>query len=434
MADVDTGMDMAKMKQLLAVSKKQPINCAVGVTKTGAVMMLDKIKPPKSLVKDLEKKFHDMKTPNWGTAFVDTDEDPKLVILTLEKAPAGIGRKLKKTLKGTGFSKVEIRGEDGTVAEKVGEEEEEGAEAAGGQAAATAAAPPAPDAAAAPATSEAEAEPDASAATNASAAPDASAAADTMDAAAEPAATEQAAAAEEPAAPAAAASGLDPAMLTRRLTDLVKQMVPILTADPARGQGLKALAMQAQSALKSGDMEHAQSAIGDFQTALSGPASPASGADGAAAAAPAASPAPAAAAANGAAPPNMAALGKAKLAWSAARKKMESEVEKLHAEMTKHYKDHGFGGELDKFFSAKVEPMMNNLDESLVQKLDEVTKNTDPAAHTKLVGEAKTIIKGYEAYLAGEPIIKKLDENPFVPLAIGKTLTATLEALSRAVV
>ena len=418
MADVDTGMDLAKMKQLLAVSKKQPINCAVGVTKTGAVMLLDKIKPPKSLVKDLEKKFKDMKTPNWGTAFVDTDEDPKLVILTLEKAPAGIGRKLKKTLKGTGFSKVEIRGEDGSVAEQIGEEEEEGADAAGGQTAA--AAPAAPDAAASPDTAAAE--------TPAEPAPPAEAAAPDASAGAEAAPSET-----PPAAPAAA--GPDAGALTRQLTNLVKQMVAIMGSDPARGQGLKALATQAQSALKAGDMEHAQSAIGDLETAISqsssepAPASADAGANGAAPAAPAAP-------ANGGAPaaPNMAALGKAKLAWSAARKKVESEVDKLHSEMTKHYKDHGFGGELDKFFAAKVEPVMTNLDESLVKKLDEVTKNTDPAAHTKLVGEAKKIIKGYESYLAGEPIIKKLDDNPFVPLSIGKTLTATLEALSRAVV
>ena len=250
------------------------------------------------------------------------------------------------------------------------------------------------------------------------------------------AAPDAAEAASDPAAPAAAGAGQDAGALTRQLTDLVKQMVTVMGTDPARGQGLKALATQAQSALKSGDMDHAQSAIGDLRTALGQPASPDTGAAAGTPAAPASAangaPAPNTAAPNTAAP-NMAALGKAKLAWSAARKKVESEVGKLHAEMTKHYKDHGFGGELDKFFSAKVEPMMTNLDESLVKKLDEVTKNTDPAAHTKLVGEAKTIIKGYESYLAGEPIIKKLDENPFVPLSIGKTLTATLEALSRAV-
>ena len=62
-----------------------------------------------------------------------------------------------------------------------------------------------------------------------------------------------------------------------------------------------------------------------------------------------------------------------------------------------------------------------------------MSKNTDPAQHAKLVVEAKKIIQGYESYLASEPLIAKLDANPFVPLAIQKTLTATLTTLSKVV-
>jgi hypothetical protein len=123
-------MDTADMKKLLIVSKRQPVHCGVGMTKDGVVLLLDKIKPPRALVKDLEKQFPDMKSPHWGTAVVDTDEDPKLVILTLNKAAPGMARRMKKTLKGTGFTKVEIHLEDGSVADKVGEEDEEGAEGA----------------------------------------------------------------------------------------------------------------------------------------------------------------------------------------------------------------------------------------------------------------------------------------------------------------
>ncbi len=420
MAAPDTGMDPVKMKAMLAASKREPVNCALGQTKTGAVMMLDKQKGPKMLLKELEKKFSDLKAPNWGTASVDVDEDPKLVILVLEKPPAGVAKKLKLTLKGTGFSKVEIRKPDGSVAEKVGEVEgPDEADAAGAPAGPAAAGAASPDDA--PAAGAPEAAADAPDAAEAAPAPPAAEAAP-----APPAAPEPPQAAAAPAPP----SGPDPAALTRQLTDLVKQMVPLLGADPARGASMKALATQAQGALKSGDVAAAQQAMADLKQAIAAPAAPSPPAAGAPA--PPNGAAANGAAANGAAP-NMAALGKAKLVWGAARKKMESEVEKLHTEMAKHYKDHGFGAELDKVFSSKIEPIMSSLDESLVHKLDEVTKNADPASHAKLVGEAKAIITKYEKFLASEPIIAKLDANPFVPLAIQKTLTATLEALSKTV-
>src|SRR3954454_22351553 len=122
MADIDRGMEVADMKRLLTKSKVEPVNVAVGLDGKNAVMMLHKIKQPKAVSKDLEGKFKGLKNPRWGTAFVDTDADAKLVILTLNRTAAGMGQKLKKTLKGTGFSKVRIQLEDGTIDEDVGEE------------------------------------------------------------------------------------------------------------------------------------------------------------------------------------------------------------------------------------------------------------------------------------------------------------------------
>jgi hypothetical protein len=106
----DTGVDKAELKKLLIRSKREPVHCAVGIGKDQqALIMLDKIKPPRAISKEIEKKFGDVKTPRWGSAFVDVDEDPKLVILTLNKPISGFARRLKKTLRGTGFSKVEVR-------------------------------------------------------------------------------------------------------------------------------------------------------------------------------------------------------------------------------------------------------------------------------------------------------------------------------------
>ena len=295
--------------------------------------------------------------------------------------------------------------EDGTVADKAdeGDEEEEGAPGA-------------------------SAHPDAPA--GGSAAAQAAAPAPAADAAQAPAAVDAPAAGQAPGL-AAAQGGLDGAALTQQLTGLVGQIKGALAADPSRAEALKGLAVQAQAGLKSGDLQAAQSAIAQLHQALqqAGGAQPANGGQ----VANGAQPADGAKPANGAASPNVQALAKARLAWSATRTKVEGELDKLHAEMSKHYKEHGFGDDLEKTFTTKVQPMMSKLDESLSSKLDEITSSTDSAQHTKLVGEAKQILQKYNAYLTQEPMVAKLDSNPFVPMTVHKTLTATLSALERVV-
>jgi hypothetical protein len=97
----------------------------------------------------MDKEYGPLKNLRWGKAEVDVDADPKLVVLILNKPAPGMARRLKKTLKGTGFTKIEIRNEDGSVAEAVGEEEDEGAETEAQEAGQTPPAPPPPPQAAA---------------------------------------------------------------------------------------------------------------------------------------------------------------------------------------------------------------------------------------------------------------------------------------------
>ena len=126
----NTGMDKAEMKKLLTRSKEEPVNCAIGIGKDQqAMFMLHKTKPPMAILKDLEKLAGGpLRNPCHGSALVDADRDPKLVILTVNKASGGLAARLKKTLKGTGFTKAMIRLEDGTIAEMA---EEDGDDAEG---------------------------------------------------------------------------------------------------------------------------------------------------------------------------------------------------------------------------------------------------------------------------------------------------------------
>ncbi len=120
-----TGMDRAEMKRFLLKSKQEPVNCALGIgdDKSVALLMLSPHRSAKSLQGDLQKQFPTAFNTRFGTAMVDTDDDPTLVKFMLNKAVTSMARRLVKTLKGTGFRKVQILLGDGTPVETAAEEE-----------------------------------------------------------------------------------------------------------------------------------------------------------------------------------------------------------------------------------------------------------------------------------------------------------------------
>ena len=410
MADIDRGMEVADMKRLLTKSKVEPVNVAVGLDGKNAVMMLHKIKQPKAVSKDLEGKFKGLKNPRWGTAFVDTDADAKLVILTLNRAASGMGQKLKKTLKGTGFSKVRIQLEDGTVDEDVGEEDEEESES---------------DAAGQPQNDQ---QPEAVAAQGGN---------DPQQP--EPVAAQGPSQENEQQEGQTEQQSNWQAELMQQLADQVKRVKSVLQASPERGNELKNLAGQAQAALKGGDEQAARAALDALENALTNsPSQPDGGGTQQANTQQTGEASPQIDTANQQNEPqangkNAAVLQKSRLAWVAARKRVEDEIGKLHDAMSKHYDGHGFGADLDKVFQSKVEPILTTLDQSLADKLDELGNSDDASQHQKLAGEARQIIDRYESFVGSNNLISQLDQNPFVPLQIQKTLTATLAALKKSV-
>jgi len=107
-----TGMDRHGMKKMLALSRRTALNTAIGLgdAKSGglALLLIDKIMPPKQVMKTLKDQFPKGSKFCFGTASVDMDADPKLVKLKMNKRIPGLDRRLRKTLKGTGYSKVAI--------------------------------------------------------------------------------------------------------------------------------------------------------------------------------------------------------------------------------------------------------------------------------------------------------------------------------------
>ncbi len=369
MADLQTGTDKAELKALLRrASEEHPVRCAVGQPKEGpfAMLLVDKTRQPRALSTDLEKNFAGTKNPRWGTAFPDVNRlppesggtatgaiDEKLVVFLVNKPAPGLAKRLVKTLKlnMTGFSKVEVRFEDGSPPEKDAEEE------------------------------------------------------DGADAAAEPVAT-AAAPVQQPETPA----GPDLAALHKELAELAPKIVAAAGADAAKRAAFVKLAGDANAALKAGDGVTAGKAIGDLRTGI----------EGGGAATQAARQVPA----------GTVAYAKSRLAWLAARSKMEGDIEKLRVELVEYYKDTSIVGELTAAYHDRVAPVLAALDEELADLLDDARNAEDPAARAKLVEQAKAAIGRYQAFLAGDKTIAGLDSNPIVPLTIQQTMTSTLGVLA----
>jgi hypothetical protein len=386
------GIDKAELKKLLIRSKKEPVNCAVAMGSDQALIMLDKIKQPRAVLKELEKQFEDAKSPRWGSAFVDVDQDPKLVILTLNKAAPGFARKLKKTLRGTGFSKVEVRLEDGSVAEAVSEEDED--EDAGG----------------APVAHAAE---DGEAPENAT--QDITTQADQPEGA-----TQDTPADADQPADATQATPFDAAGLTQRLTGLVRRMMPVIAADPNRQGELRGLATQAQMAIKAADPT-AGDLIDQLETALGSGSASASSA-----------PPPSGPAVPGADPAKQAALQSSPQIWQDTISSMASGIGQLKDAIRKDFADEApeVVADIEKNL-ARIDQVTQRFDRTLADLLQSAAAASDDAARKAALAKARSVMTDHIKYAASEPLIALIDDNPFgVSPGIKQTLVAKLTQLS----
>ena len=362
--EVNTGMDKQEMKRLLAKSKQEPVNCAFGQgkDKTTALLMLDKVKGARGVEKDLLKEFPDANNTRFGVALVDVEADPKLVKFRINKQVSGAARKLVKTLKGTGYTKVEILLDDGTVIEKHSEEEDQ--EGKGDESedttptATTTGVPQAPP--------------------------------------------------RGPAPPQQQAPKLDPAELTRLLTEQVKRIPGALAKAPLLKDQLAKFATDAQVNIKTGNLTYAATTIEQLRRALDAVAAGATGA-------------------------SREAFEKSSKIWQATRERVESDIEKLRAEILATYKDGDLAAKLDAAYTARVTPLLDMLDESLSLKLDAAAKTLDPASQATLVAEARVLIKNHQTFVAGDETLSELDANPFVPLQLRATVGGMLAALEKTV-
>ena len=202
---------------------------------------------------------------------------------------------------------------------------------------------------------------------------------------------------------------LDATALTRELGVLIRRVAAV--TDPNLKTELGQRATDANTALKVPDLPAAATGIAALRQALDGLGNGAG---------------------NGSTGSKVA-YAQSRLAWLRARQQIESEIDKLGGEIVSTYQSDGIAPELEKLFRERVSPVLATLDESLADKLDEVTNAADPAERTRLVGEARAIMQRYAAYVGRDKMITDLDGNPFVPLKIRQTILTTIADLSKTV-
>jgi hypothetical protein len=107
-----TGMERPLLKRMLARSRKVAVSVAIGQgdAKSGGqgLLLLHHVMPPKQIMKALKTQFPTASKLCFGKASVDPEADPKLVTFRVNRRAPGLDRRLRKTLKGTGYSKVAI--------------------------------------------------------------------------------------------------------------------------------------------------------------------------------------------------------------------------------------------------------------------------------------------------------------------------------------
>jgi hypothetical protein len=463
-ADENPGMGKDELKKSLKLAKRRHMHVALALGGDGKpIIMMDKMKKGQPLYGELHKKAKDAKAPKWGAVEIDK-QDPKRAIFILNKGGGGLARKLIVALKGTGYNKVTIKLEDGTVDEdETGEDDgiamdgdddqdddadtdEQGVSAD------------------APAADDETTQQNASSSSDQSAQPTQSQ--DTTDTTASPdtSSTSNDQSSQQN-------GQLDAGALAKQLTTLVGQMVKAIGADPTKKVALTEMAVSARESLKQGDLQAASAAMDNLRAAMgqggdgtdqsssqpassNGSAQPdttdastsadassqSNGSDGSAntdgstqsdtSAQPAQQDDDSLDASAQARAP---AIQKAQTAWNATLQKVEGDLGKLHNAFGGAFKGHDQEEEIGKAFRTRVDGVMQQFDKELHEVLESVNRARGRREREEMVKRAHEILARHRRRIESDQTIVQIDANPFVTMSIGKTIGTTIDALTRAI-
>jgi hypothetical protein len=224
--------------------------------------------------------------------------------------------------------------------------------------------------------------------------------------------------ASTPAAPAAEAGEAQKAFAARLQALLPK----VKEAIAAGNDTVKLLASEAALSARKQDFAQANLLLDQVEAKLAGPH----------AAEPPPAPSPAAAAAATEIRAGTVDYLKCRLAWEAAKKKIQSDLQQLEKAILSEFKEAPAYGELAQKV-RKFDTVLASFAEDLGTLLDASQNSADPAVRAANHQKAGALVQEFRTR-ANEPFLASLDENPFVPVGIQRTLVTTLDALSKRLV
>ena len=383
----DAIMAIDKLKPLLALSKREPVNAAICLTADGeGIILLDKKAKPKSVAAMMRASAAKAKlqlnpaSVRWGRAEVDTDYDPGMVRFFINKdAPSVLRVKLIDIVKKISYQKVELNVDTSIDAEAEEAQETQGEE------------------------------------TTASA-PDAEASAQAIPAAPPP------------------PPGLDAATLRRTLVGLVGRINQVAGDDTARKAALAHLAGAANEALKGTDLEVTSAAIDKFREALDGQATGFPQGTEQVSPSQAPPPPPQVTSSQGASTGNNPQAAAFRRAWANAWNGWIGAIDTVEAQidvlgrLLRATEDEGFQTIADSGLSTIFENHKVRLTGAGMRVL-----NSTDAALSKAIDNARKAVDALSGHIASSPKVAVCDEiNLGVTVSIRATLTPALKSLSDA--
>lgn len=121
---------------------------------------------------------------------------------------------------------------------------------------------------------------------------------------------------------------------------------------------------------------------------------------------------------------------KARLGWEAACKKAKSDLESLEAAILNRCKDEEDFQEIA-VCAVNLYSVFNKLDGKLAQALDAAANAATPEERKKHHATALSVLDRFESTIKEDELIQNVDNNPFKPVAVRKTLDGVLSILRK---
>jgi hypothetical protein len=127
-------------------------------------------------------------------------------------------------------------------------------------------------------------------------------------------------------------------------------------------------------------------------------------------------------------PKELADYQRAQRGWTVTRERVGADLQKLRQAILAEYAD---DPELSGIAASVrgLDRVMDALDERLVDALDALASAKTQEAAEEAQERARDIVRRYARFIRQDPLIPRLDENPFVPVSIEKSMTNALDHL-----